>query len=228
MSGNSSSKGFSRKRILKDSVDDPPVQTITTAFPSVSEKQVQEIVRLKTTTGLGYRRIGQRLNPPLKKDTVMRVWKMCKQSLMPPKSSTLTTIERRNEQVKGEVAQLKNLRRLKWENEELEKERILLKLQVEGDNLLVSIVEDQIIKTRPETYRKFVQYCSDERLTTAQALQRMGITVSRIYDDFDYAYDTWCDYYHCGMNFLILYVELEIGCWFALPYDQEQNDDETD
>lgn len=174
--------------LIEPSIDDETIQSVAEAFPSVTQEQIQEIIRLKTTTRLGYRRIGKRLNPPIGKDTVMRIWRMYK-ALSAPLKPSVEDEEIKN--IKAQLAEKERLKRIREEKEKLLKQHVLLSLESEGDDLVLRIVEDEIAKIDPETYPKFRQYCTRENLSPQVALQKIGVTASSLIDTFDLWYDFW-------------------------------------
>lgn len=174
--------------LIEPSIDDEAIQSVAEAFPSVTQEQIREVVRLKTSTRLGYRRIGQRLNPPIGKDTVMRIWRMYKALSAPPKPS-VEDDEIKN--LKAQLAEKERLNRIREEKEKLLKQHVLLSLETEEDDLVLRIVEDDVAKKHPETYQEFRQHCEREHLTPKNALQKIGVTASSLIESFDDWYDLW-------------------------------------
>jgi hypothetical protein len=162
---------------------------------------------------LGYRRIGKKLNPPLGKDAVMRIWKMCQATGKPLKPPELTREEEDLEKLRTQVAEKERLKRLQEEKEELLRQDALLSLETEGDDVVVRIVEDEVAEKHPETYQEFRQYCEHQHLTCQTALQKMGLTASNLIDDFDDFYDLWNESGYSGMECLIWEICSEINAF---------------
>jgi hypothetical protein len=196
------------------SADEEAIQRIAKAFPSVTQKQIAEIIRLRATTRLGYRKIGQKLNPPVGKDTVMRILKMfqsiTKQSLPPQKSLEVAKEEEKYERIKVQVAEEEYIKSLRKKTEELHRKYVHLRLENDGDDLIVAIAEHEMPKLNPETYQRFRQYCQREHLSTLEALRKMGITAEYFIDTFDDWYNLQAKDGDVGMAALAWAVTLEV------------------
>jgi hypothetical protein len=173
---------------LEASIDDEAIQSVAQAFPSVTQEQIREVVRLKTSTRLGYRRIGKRLTPPIGKDTVSRIWKMYEASAKPPEPPVE---DEELKSLRAQLAEMERLKRIREEKEKLLKQHVLLSLETEGDDLVLRIVEDESAKINSETHQKFRQYCTRENLSPKVALQKIGVTASSLIDTFDDWYELW-------------------------------------
>jgi hypothetical protein len=193
---------------LESSIGDEAIQSVAEAFPSVTQEQIREVVRLKTSTRMGYRRIGKRLNPPIGKDTVMRIWRMYK-ALSAPLKPSVEDEEIKN--LKAQLAEMERLKRIREEKEKLLKQHVLLSLETEGDDLVLRIVEDELAKINPETHQKFRQYCTRENLSSQAALQKIGVTASNLTEAFDDWYDLWNEDGKSGMECLAWEVWSEIN-----------------
>lgn len=161
-----------------ESSNDEAIRGVAEAFPNVTEEQIREVATLKTTTRLGYRKIGKRLDPPLGKDTVMRIWKIYETRSRSPKPPIE---DEEIKKLKAQVAEKERLKRLRDERERLLKQSLLLSLEIEGDNLILRIV-DELAKEDP-AYAKFRE--------NRAALQKIGVTASKLIDTFDLWYDFW-------------------------------------
>jgi len=192
------------------SSDEETIQRIAKALPSVTKKQILEIVRLKTTTRLGYRKIGQRLSPALGKDTVMRTWKMYQATSKPTKPSKIAKEEEELEMLRTQVAEKERLKAIQKEREALFRKVVLLNLETEGDDIVLRTAENELAKLEPETYRNFKQYCERERLSPKAALQKMGLTASNLIEEFDFWYELWAEDGISGMERLTKQLWLEI------------------
>jgi len=188
--------------LSESSIDDESIQAVAESFPNVAQNQIREIIKLKTTTRLGYRRIGRKLNPPLGKDTVMRIWKMRQVTGKPLKSPELTREEEELEKLRAQVAEKERLKRLQEEKEELLRKDLLLSLQTERDNLILHIVENEVAKLDPEVYQEFKRYCEYKRLSPKAALQQIGLTAAPLIDNFDNWYDWFYKHGSSGMQCL--------------------------
>jgi hypothetical protein len=209
--------------LTEPSIDDEAIHSIAEAFPTVTQEQVQEIIRLKTTTRLGYRRIGKRLTPPLGKDTVSRIWKMYEASAKPPEPSVE---DEEIKKLRAQLAEKERLKRLREEKEKLLKQDVFLSLETEGDNLVLRIVEDEVAKKHPETYQEFKQYREREHLSPEAALQKIGVTASSLIDTFDDWYDFWNEDGYSGMECLTWEVWSEINA--AQPTSPTTKQDATE
>jgi hypothetical protein len=193
--------------LTEPSIDDEAIRSIAEAFPSVTQEQIREVVKLKTTTRFGYRRIGKRLDPALGKDTVMRIWRMY-EALSKPPMRPVEDVELQN--LRAQIAEKERLKRIREEKEKLLRRDVLLSLEIEGDDLILRIVEEEVAKIDPETYQKFRQYCKSERLSPKAALQKIGVTASSLIDYFDFWYDVYNENGKSGMECLVGEIQSEI------------------
>jgi hypothetical protein len=185
--------------LIEPSIDDEAIQSVAQAFPSVTQEQIREVVRLKTSTRMGYRRIGQRLTPPIGKDTVSRIWKMYEASAKP---SEPPVEDEELKSLRAQLAEMERLKRIREEKEKLLKQHVLLSLETEGDNLILHIVENDVAKLDSEAYQEFRRYCEHERLSPEDALQEIGVTASLLIDTFDNWYDWFNKHGSSGMECL--------------------------
>jgi len=169
------------------SIDEEAVKRIATKFPSATEEMIRKIVVFKMTTRFGCRRISQKLNHALGKDTVQRIWrtymsiaKPCRQPPKSPKSKEQDDVDRHQTQAAHE----KELATLRERNEALERENVYQRLKAEGDALVVYITEHEMAKIHMETYQRFRQYCGCEHLSALEALRKMGITAFSLFVSF--------------------------------------------
>jgi len=169
------------------SIDEDAVKCIAEKFPSATEELIRKIVWFKLTTRFGCRRISQKLNHALGKDTVQNIWKTyvstakpCRQPSKSYKSKEQDDIDRRRTQAAYE----EELTKLRERNEALERENIHLRLKTEGNALIVHIAEHEMAKIHLETYQRFRQYCEREHLSTFEALRKMDITAFSLFVSF--------------------------------------------
>lgn len=195
------------------SIDEETVKRVAAKFPSATEELIRKIVGFKMTTRFGCRRISQKLNHALGKDTVQRIWKMyqsiAKSSLQPLKSSKPKELDDVDTPT-THVADKEDVTILRHRNEVLERENVYLCLNVGGDALIVDVTEREIAKKHLETYQRFRQYCEREHLSTAAALQKMGETASHFLDSIDDWYDQQAKDGDVGLEALAWTVTLEV------------------
>jgi len=200
------------KSFSESSTDEEVFQSIAEAFPSVTPEQIREVVKLKATTRLGYRRIGKSLNPPLGKDIVMRICQIYK-TLSRPVEPTVEDEELKN--LRAQIEEKERLKKLREEKEKLIRQDVRLSLETGGDDLVLRIVEDEVAEKHPETYQEFRQCCEREHLALKAALQKIGVTASSLIDTLDDWYDLWNEDGYSGMECLIWEVWSEINAGLA-------------
>lgn len=190
------------------------IQQIAKAFPSVPEKQIAEIIRLRAATRLGYRKIGQKLNPPVGKDTVMGILKMHQSKakpLMPPiESPEVAKAEESYDRIKVQVAEQEYIKSLRKKTEELYKKDVYLRLENEGDDLLASVAEHEMEKISHETCKRFSQFCEREQLSAKATLQRMGLTAEYFLVSFEEWYERQARDGDVGMKALAWAVTVDV------------------
>ena len=145
------------------------------AFPSATVELVRKIVWFKLNTRFGCRRISNKLNGEVGKDTVQKIRKKYQSS----KSQSLQVdIDKPSvlEAIKEEVAYLQ--RRV----ERLERDNIFLCLKVEKGSLIAKVAEQEMSKISLETFQLFKQYCKQESLGTLAAVRKIGLTASHYLD----------------------------------------------
>jgi len=202
--------------------DEEAVRRVAKSFPSVTEKQIIELVRLKTTTRLGYRKIGQRLNPAVGKDTVMHIWKTYQAMSKPPKPSKLAEAKEEVERLRALVAEKEQLKNLQKEKEELIRKNVLLSLETQRDDLILHLTKREGARVDPETNQSFIQYCQSKHRSPKEALEIMDITASNLIEDFDHFYEVWAEDGFSGIECLIRQIWLEIKI-FLQKYQRIQN-----
>lgn len=170
--------------LMEPFIDGEAVRRVAEAFPSATEEQVRETVRLRMTTRFGYRRIGRRLNPPLKKDMVMRMCRMYEAISKPSEPPVEEDEDLRK--LRARVAEKERLKRIREGRERLLRKDVLLSLENEGDDLVQRIVED---KAHPKLYQKFKSYCRHEGLSPKEALDELGVSAWHLLKGFDNWYD---------------------------------------
>ena len=183
-------------RLMEPSIDDEALRRVAEAFPSVTQEQIREVLRLKTTTRLGYRRIGQKIDPPLGKDMVMRMWKMYEVTAKPPQPPEPSAEEAEFEKLRARVAEKRCQKRILEEKERLLREDVRLSLELEGDNLVLRMIEDEIAKRNPRLYEKFKRYCEQIHLGPHYALEKLGITAYELLEDFDSWYEEYQEIFY--------------------------------
>ncbi|MCL6579250.1 MAG: hypothetical protein K6T73_07670 [Candidatus Bathyarchaeota archaeon] len=203
--------------LTEPSIDDEAITAVAEAFPSVTSEQIREIVKLKTTTRLGYRKIGKRLNPPLGKDTVMRIWQMYETLSRPPKPPVE---DEEIKKLKAQVAEKERLRKVREEKEKLLRQDVLLSLENEGDSLILRIVEGEVARMDPKLFREFRRCCKRKRLSPMEMLHKMGIFASGLIDFFDFWYNSRKHEGKSGMDCLIWQLWRQIKA--CLPYELAQ------
>ncbi len=202
------------------SIDEKAVQLIARKFPSATQELIHKVVGFKLTTRLGCRRISQKLNHALGKDTVQRIWKMYQSIAKPslqslkPKPKEQNDIDRCQTQATHE----EELATLRKRNEMLERENVYQRLKYERDALIVYVAEHEMAKIHLETYQRFRQYCEREHLSTAAALQKMGLTASFLLASLDEWYTSHASSENCkmvGMEALKWEVTLEVDAFLV-------------
>ena len=197
------------------STDEEAIKRVAEAFPSAAEELIRKIIWFKMNTRFGCRRISQKLNHDVGKDTVQGIWKMYESIAKPlikhgnaDKLPAQTAIEE-------EVAPLR-------ERIELEKENTYLRLTVEGDALVVEVAEHEMAKKHLETYQRFRQYCEREHLSTVAALRKMGLTASYFLNSFDDWYDQQAEDGDVGISALAWTVTLDIDSFLRKQYNRNK------
>jgi hypothetical protein len=207
------------------STDQEAIKRVAKAFPSVTQKQIAEIIRLKATTRLGYRRIGQKLSPSVGKDTVMRILKMFqsirKECSPPLKSPEVAKEEEKYERIRVQVAEQEYIKSLRKKTEELHRRDVHLSLENDGDDLIAAMADLEMPKIHPETHQRFRQYCQREQLSTKAALQKMGITAEYLLESFDDWYEQQAKDGDVGMKALAWTVTIEVDIF--LRHAKRQN-----
>lgn len=200
-------------------VDEEAVKRVAEKFPSATEELIHKIVWFKLTTRFGCRRISQKLNHAVGKDTALRVWKTyvsiakpCQQPSKSPKSEEQDGVDGR----RAQAAYEEELATLRERNEALERENVYLRLKAEGDALIVDIAECEMAKIHLETYQRFRRYCECEHLSALEALRKMGITTFSLFVSFSDWYTVHAsseDFKLLGMEALIWEVTLEVDAF---------------
>lgn len=210
------------------SIDEEAVKRVAAKFPSATEELIRKTVWFKLTTRFGCRRISQKLNHAVGKDTVQRVWKTyvsiakpCRQAPKSPKSKEQDGVNGRRTQAAYE----EELTTLRERNETLERENVYHRLKAEGDALIVYIAECEMAKIHLETYQRFRQYCEREHLSALEALRKMGITAFSLFVSFPDWYTVHAsseDFKLLGMEALKWEVTLEVDAFLRAKNAKEK------
>ena len=198
------------------SIDQDAVKCVAEKFPSATEELIRKIVWFKLTTRFGCRRISQKLNYALGKDTVQNIWKTYVSTAKPCRQHSTSFKSKEQDDVDGHQTQAtyeEELAKLRESNEALERENIRLRLKTEGNALIVHIAEHEMAKIHIETYQQFRQYCKREHLSTFEALRKMDITAFSLFVSFPDWYTIHAESEECkllGMEALKWEVTIEV------------------
>ena len=198
------------------SIDEEAVKRVTAKFPSATEELIRKIVWFKLTTRFGCRRISQKLNHAVGKDTVQNIWKTYVSTAKPctqPSKSSKSKEQNDADGHRTQAAYEEELAKLRERNEALERENVYRRLKAEGDALIVHIAEREMAKIHLETYQRFRQYCEREHLSTLETLRKMDIMAFSLFVSFPDWYTIHAESEECkllGMEALKWEVTLEV------------------